>query len=44
MVNKIKRKRRLKRAIKEREQDAVKRSWRNIFVKAGVLNGKSDTV
>lgn len=44
MVNKTKQKRRLRRAIKQREQDVVKRRWRNIFVKAGVLNGKSETV
>ncbi|MEH7093963.1 DUF3983 domain-containing protein [Neobacillus vireti] len=39
MANKAKRKRRLKKAFKKREKEQVKIAWRNIFVKAGVLNG-----
>jgi hypothetical protein len=39
MVNKQKQKRRLKKAINGRKKDRLNRAWRNIFVKAGVLNG-----
>jgi hypothetical protein len=38
MANKVKRKRRLRKAIAKREKDNLKRAWRNIFVKAKVLN------
>ncbi|MFJ5713141.1 DUF3983 domain-containing protein [Neobacillus sp. NPDC093127] len=38
MVNKRKQKRRLRKAIDERKKDRLERAWRNIFVKAGVLN------
>ncbi|MCM3567873.1 DUF3983 domain-containing protein [Neobacillus mesonae] len=37
MKNKRKQKRRLKKAIKRRGKDVVKTCWRNIFVKAGIL-------
>ena len=37
MVNKVKQKRRLKRAIKERKKDRLKKAWRNLFVQSGVL-------
>jgi hypothetical protein len=37
MVNKRKQKRRLRKAIAKRKKDNLKRSWRNIFVKAKVL-------
>lgn len=42
MVNKVKRKRRLKKAIvkrqKENEKKALDLAWRNYWVKVGVLN------
>jgi hypothetical protein len=41
MVNKQKQKRRLKKAINGRRKDRLAKAWRNIFVKAGVLNGDS---
>jgi uncharacterized protein YutE (UPF0331/DUF86 family) len=45
MVNKVKQKRRLRKAIVKRQNDIEKevvvKAFRNIFVKAGVLNGKS---
>lgn len=37
MVNKVKQKKRLKKAIKQRQKDRLKTAWRNIFVKSGVL-------
>jgi hypothetical protein len=37
MANKIKRKRRLKKAMTNRKKDRLKRAWRNIWVKSGVL-------
>jgi hypothetical protein len=39
MANKEKQKRRLKKAFKKREKERVKQAFRNIFVKAGILNG-----
>lgn len=39
MANKAKQKRRLRKAIAARQKDSVKKAWRNIFVKAGILNG-----
>jgi hypothetical protein len=36
-ANKRKQKRRLKREIKRRQMDSLKQSWRQIFVRAGVL-------
>ncbi|MBT2722291.1 DUF3983 domain-containing protein [Bacillus sp. ISL-46] len=45
MVNKAKQKRRLRKAIAKRqrviEKEVLSIAWRNIFVKAGVLNGES---
>ncbi|MEH7157516.1 DUF3983 domain-containing protein [Neobacillus drentensis] len=45
MVNKVKQKRRLRKAITKRqrvnEKKVLDNSFRNIFVKAGVLNGRS---
>jgi hypothetical protein len=41
MVNKQKQKRRLRKAINGRKKDRLAKAWRNIFVKAGVLNGDS---
>lgn len=41
MANKVKQKRRLKKAIKQRRRQIEKKvlaeAWRNIFVKAGIL-------
>jgi hypothetical protein len=37
MVNKRKQKRRLRKAIAKRSEDRTKRAWRNLFVKAGIL-------
>jgi hypothetical protein len=37
MKNKRKQKRRLKKSIKHRQRERIKRDWRNIFVKAGIL-------
>ncbi|WML38685.1 DUF3983 domain-containing protein [Neobacillus sp. OS1-2] len=37
MVNKRKRKRRLRKAIAERKRDRLVRVFRNIFVKEGIL-------
>jgi hypothetical protein len=39
MVNRQKQKRRLRKAIANRKKDRLNRAWRNIFVKAGILNG-----
>ena len=39
MANKVKQKRRLRKAFKKREKDLIRSAWRNIFIKAGVLNG-----
>jgi hypothetical protein len=43
LANKVKRKKRLKNAISNRqrqlEKDALSMAWRNIFVKSGVLKG-----
>jgi hypothetical protein len=39
MANKEKQKRRLRKSFKKREKDRIKCAWRNIFVKAGVING-----
>jgi hypothetical protein len=39
MANKEKQKRRLKKSFKKREKERIKTAWRNIFIKAGVLNG-----
>jgi hypothetical protein len=41
MINKQKQKRRLRKAINGRKKDRLAKAWRNIFVKAGVLNGDS---
>jgi hypothetical protein len=38
MTNKKKAKKRLKRSLAQRGKDRTPRAWRNIFVKAGVLN------
>jgi hypothetical protein len=38
MLNKQKQKRRLRKAVAKRKEDRLARAWRNIFVKAGVLN------
>jgi hypothetical protein len=38
MVNKRKRKRRLRKAIAIRKKNKLKRSWRQIFVNAGILS------
>ncbi|MBM7717166.1 hypothetical protein JOC94_004191 [Bacillus thermophilus] len=44
MANKEKRKKWIKKRMKQQERDAEKRrldqSWRNIFVKSGILNPK----
>ena len=42
MINKEKQKRRLKKSMKKRDNDRVKKAWRNIFVKAGILDGNPD--
>jgi hypothetical protein len=43
MANKVKQKRRLRKAILKRQQviekEVLDKAWRRIFVKAGVLNG-----
>lgn len=39
MVNKAKQKRRFRKEFKKREKERVKHAFRNIFVKAGILNG-----
>jgi hypothetical protein len=39
MANKAKRKKLLRKAMKKREEEVIKIKWRNIWVKAGVLNG-----
>lgn len=31
--------RRLKKSLKRRKKDTLKRAWRNIFVKSGFLKG-----
>jgi hypothetical protein len=38
-ANKVKRKRRLKKAIADRKRDRLNRAWMNIWIKAGVLKG-----
>jgi hypothetical protein len=37
MANKAKRKRRLTRSLARRRKEGLKRAWRNIFVKKGIL-------
>jgi hypothetical protein len=39
MRNKVKQKRRLKKAIQQRKNERIKRAWRSFFVKSGILNG-----
>lgn len=41
MINKRKQKRRLKKHFKRMKKEKLKRAWKNIFVKAGILNEKS---
>jgi hypothetical protein len=38
MANKKKAKKRLKKTLARRGKDRTARAWRNIFVKAGILN------
>ncbi|WP_256815582.1 DUF3983 domain-containing protein [Cytobacillus sp. Bac17] len=40
MVNKTKRKRRLRKSLARRRKERTDRAWRNLFVKAGVLQDK----
>lgn len=37
MANKDKQRRRLHKTLKQRRKAAAKRAWRNIFVKAGII-------
>lgn len=37
-VNKLKKERRLKRALKRSKKERLKQSWRQIFVNAGILS------
>lgn len=37
-VNRTKQKRRLKKSMKKRSDERLKKAWRNIFVKSGFLS------
>lgn len=39
MINKRKQKSRLRKAIAKRKKERLEKAWRNIWIKAGVLNG-----
>lgn len=39
MVNKVKQRKRLRKAIKNRKKERLEKAWRNLFVRSGVLNG-----
>ena len=38
MANKIKRKRRLRKVLLRRKKELIKKAWRYIFVKSGLLD------
>ncbi|MGM0973387.1 MAG: DUF3983 domain-containing protein [Bacillota bacterium] len=40
MANKTKQKRRLGKSLARRRKERLNRAWRNLFVKAGVLQDK----
>lgn len=41
-VNRAKQKRRLKKSMKKRSNERLNKAFRNIFVKAGILDGNSE--